>query len=191
VILNYVDNPNERVPLLNNSITLTPDCQLSFSIPFDGVVCGVYATFSVGSLAPNAYIEHMPYVQIFQADAGSNRFHPIGEAKAVLFPGVPYGAEVNTAFCASSQDIGAEVALGTRLLVVALLEVAGEGSKSLTDYWNISGGLAICTKEYTQDKKAPEQAPAAQTDPEQPRQERRSQEKRAQSREKARNPGKR
>jgi hypothetical protein len=141
IILNYVDNAGESIDVSSAFVTLSATNQASFSMPFDGVVKDIYA--SIALVSPTVLLNtHHPLIQLYGADPRSNDFVPIPGASAIVEPGITGVTEANSVYAARKTNINVELAAGTRILIVAMLQVEG-GTAMRTDYWNFSGTVTF------------------------------------------------
>ncbi|MDR2659876.1 MAG: hypothetical protein LBC27_07820, partial [Spirochaetaceae bacterium] len=133
------------VPLASDgSVTLAPDSQGVFSLPFDAVLESIYITIgSAITFTFPAGISVYPFVQIFTAPPSGNTFTPIPSIK--LVPSVGYSGPVpsNTTRAVSLSQIGVSLSAGTRILIGGQIQIIGSSSLSQQYYFYFTGGLAL------------------------------------------------
>jgi hypothetical protein len=128
----------------DGSVTLTPDSQSVFSLPFNAVIESLYITIgSAITFTFPAAITVYPFVQIFAASPDSNTFMPIPSTKLVPANGYSGFVPSNTMRTASLSQIGAPLSAGARILIGGQMEIDGSSALAQQYYFYFTGGIAL------------------------------------------------
>jgi hypothetical protein len=128
----------------SGGITLAADSQPAFSLPFDAVLESIYLTVASHSGCKcQEGAACLPFVQLFTAPPGSNRFTALPQtqtAPATGYSGKAPGGELRAA---SVRDLGIPLPAGTRVLIVGMIRFTGGDTPPRSSYYNFSGGIAL------------------------------------------------
>ncbi|GAK00625.1 hypothetical protein JCM19055_3724 [Geomicrobium sp. JCM 19055] len=131
---------------LSAAIPANDDRQFAFSLPYDCEIDRIYATvgFWTAIAAPPPNGEIISYMILYTAPPGGNLFTPLPTTRV---NGVPFTTAMpqQSMTFGSLEGIGLQFPKGTRLMVVGMMEITGDGTtgKARSYYMYFTGGIGL------------------------------------------------